>query len=399
MYLNSFLYTFILVAMLSSQEKQYLEDIWSDPKHPAAFSGPEKLYKFVKKDGQFKIGLSAINRFLSSLEAYSLQKRVQRKFKRSPVLVEGIDAQWDGDLMDVRNISKYNQNYQYILVLQDVFSRFISTAPLKNKTASEIISGLKSILKQGRQPELLRTDRGKEFKNRFLTVFLKERGIHQIFSENETKSNFAERSIQNLQNRLTRMFMYNQSYEYFKQLSDITKAINNTPSRPLGNMAPSEVNKSNEDEVRLREYLVRTKTKINKGSESVKKLRQKKVKKSKRSPYQFKLNDKVRITQEKTKFMREYSQKWTGEIFIVTRRFMRHGVPVYKLKDFANTALTGSYYSQELQGVDTHDIWKVSKILKKRKNPSGETELLVSWHQWPSKFDSWIKESDLQEAP
>ena len=79
----------------------------------------------MKKDGKFKIGLPAINRFLSSLEAYSLQKRVQRKFKRSPVLVEGIDVQWDGDLMDVRNISKYNENYKYILVLQDVFSRFI----------------------------------------------------------------------------------------------------------------------------------------------------------------------------------------------------------------------------------------------------------------------------------
>ena len=96
------------------------------------------------------------------------------------------------------------------------------------------------------------------------------------------------------------MFMYNQSYQYLKQLPDITKAINNTPSRPLGNMAPSAVNKSNEDEVRLNEYLVRTKTKINKSSEPTKKEGKKKVKKTKRSPYQFKVNDKVRITQEKT---------------------------------------------------------------------------------------------------
>ena len=89
---------------------------------------------------------------------------VQRKFKRSPVLIEGIDTQWDGDLMDVRNISKYNQNYQYILVVQDVFSRFIFTAPLKNKTASEIISGFKSILKQGRQPFYLEQTREKNLK-------------------------------------------------------------------------------------------------------------------------------------------------------------------------------------------------------------------------------------------
>ena len=108
--------------MLYSNEKQYLQNVWSNPSHPAAFSGPDKLYKFVKKEGKYKIGLPSINKFLSSIDAYSLPKRVQRKFKRSPVLVEGIDSQWDADLMDVRNISKYDQNYQYILVMQDVFS-------------------------------------------------------------------------------------------------------------------------------------------------------------------------------------------------------------------------------------------------------------------------------------
>ena len=68
----------------------------------------------MKKEGKYKIGLHSINKFLSSIDVYSLQKRVQRKLKSSPVLVEGIDSQWDADLMDVRNISKYNQNYQYI---------------------------------------------------------------------------------------------------------------------------------------------------------------------------------------------------------------------------------------------------------------------------------------------
>ena len=80
------------------------------------------------------------------------------------------------------------------------------------------------------------------------------------------------------------------------------------------------------------------------------------------------MHDKVRITQEKNKFMREYSKKWTGEVFIITRRFKRRGVPVYKLKDFAGEALSGSYYSQELQKIDnTNDIWKVSNVLKKER--------------------------------
>ena len=210
----------------------------------------------MKKDGKFKIGLPTITTFLSNLEAYSLQKRVQRKFKRSPVIVESVDSQWDGDLCDVRNIAKYNESYKFIFVLQDIFSRYIFTAPLKSKTASNVINGLESIIKKGRQPQLLRTDRGSEFKNRYMAKFLETKGIHHIFTQNETKSNFAERSIQNLQNRLARMFTYNQSYKFLDDLPKITQAINDTPSRSLGNIAPSAVNKSNADEVRLNAYLV-----------------------------------------------------------------------------------------------------------------------------------------------
>ena len=116
---------------MSHKEKQYLTDIWTNPKHPASFSGPGKLYDYVKKEGKFKNSLRSINQFLSNTEAYSLQKRVQRKFKRSPVIVETVDTQWDGDRCDVRNIAKYNKNFKYILVLQDVFSRYIFTSPLK----------------------------------------------------------------------------------------------------------------------------------------------------------------------------------------------------------------------------------------------------------------------------
>ena len=76
----------------------------------------------------------------------------------------------------------------------------------------------------------------------------------------------------------------------------------------------------------------------------------------------------MRITQEKSKFVREYSQKWTGEVFIVLYRFMREGIPIYKLKDYSNEPVDGSFYSQELQKVANVETWKVDKVLKKRKN-------------------------------
>ena len=251
-----------------------------------------------------------------------------------------------------------------------------------------------------RKPQLLRTDRGSEFKNRYIAAFLKKHGIHHIFSMNETKSNFAERAIQNLQNRLSRVFMYKQSYSFLEELPNITQSINDTPSRSLGNKAPSAVNKTNADKVRFSAYLVRTKTNINPKKKTLKPetYKKKSIKRQPGQSYLFKINDKVRITQGKSKFTREYSQKWTGEVFIVSHKFMRGGIPIYKLKDFSNEPVSGSFYGQELQKLSNTEIWKVDKVLKKRKTPSGKKELFVSWYQWPSKFNSWIKESDLLEV-
>lgn len=120
---------------------------------------------------------------------------------------------------------------------------------------------------------------------------------------------------------------------------------------------------------------------------------------SKEKSYKYEINDKVRITHLRRLFQREYDQKWTGEIFKVSSRFRSQGIPVYKLKDFADESISGTFYSQELQKVNKDDdsIWKIDKILKERKRKR-VAEVLVSWHQWPAKFNSWIKKLDLQEV-
>jgi transposase InsO family protein len=222
------------MMVLTEEQRNYFKNIWTNVNHVASYVGPYKLYQVVKREGKYKIGLRNIRQFLSDLESYSLQKRVHRKFPRRYILTDSIDIIWDGNLQDVRNISKENEGVQYILVLQDIFSRYLFTAPLKQKTASNVIEALKNIFTAGRKPKVLRTDKGSEFKNRWVSAFLKRNGVNQIFTENETKSNFAERSIQNLENRLHRMFSHNQSYEFLSKLHSITDNINNTPSRPLG---------------------------------------------------------------------------------------------------------------------------------------------------------------------
>ena len=54
-------------------------------------------------------------------------------------------------------------------------------------------------------------------------------------------------------------------------------------------------------------------------------------------------------------FTREYDGKWTGEISKVTQRIMRGGLLIYRLKDFRDEEINGTFYQSELQKVDVWD--------------------------------------------
>ena len=55
--------------------EEYLKKIYFDPSHPGSFSGPQKLYKVVKSEGKYDIGIHRIRKFLHNQEAYSLHKQ------------------------------------------------------------------------------------------------------------------------------------------------------------------------------------------------------------------------------------------------------------------------------------------------------------------------------------
>ena len=91
-----------------------------------------------------------------------------------------------------------------------------------------------------------------------------------------------------------------------------------------------------------------------------------------RKPFRSKVGDKVIITYIRNIFTRVYGEKWTGEIFRHTQRIMRGGLPIYRMQDFHDEEIKGTFYQSELQKVDVRDddIWKIENIFedeRKRK--------------------------------
>ena len=112
--------------------------------------------------------------------------------------------------------------------------------------------------------------------------------------------------------------------------------------------------------------------------------------------YTFKIGDRVQTTFLCRTFQCEYDTRWSLEIFKISRRFMRQGQPIYKLVDWYNKPVRGTFYQKELQKVEVSDgdMFKIEKVIK-YKGRGNRKEALVHWLGWPKQFDSWIPVSNL----
>ena len=367
---------------LSNKIKQYLHDQYYNPSSPGAFSGLEKFYKIIREEGKFQLNKKDVERWLQGQDTYTVHRPVRRKFKRNRVIVSHIDSQWDGDLMDMSSLAKYNNHYRYILLLIDIFSRFVWAVPLKNKSAIEVVKGLKRLFDTGRKPKLLRTDRGREFVNKAVKDFLNLHNVKFFTSHNETKANFSERAIKTVKGKLFKYLYANQTFKYYKVLDSIVNAYNNSYHSSI-KMKPGEVDKNNESALWKQQYLPPV---------------EKHIKPATLKRYKFSPGDYVRISFLRKTFSREYDQKWSDEIFKVTKRFRREGIPLYKLNDFnGEHEIQGTFYQQELQKIDVpgDKVYKIEKILKS-KTVRGKRLYLVKWMGWPKDFNSYVSAKDLK---
>ena len=222
--------------MTDQEKRDYVREKWTNPAHPASFAGPKKVYQIVRKEGKYKIGLGTIKQFfLSNIETYTVQKPARHNFPRSRVIVSGLNAQWDGDLASMENVAQFNDNVKFLLILIYIFSRFLIVKTLKNKKSSTVTNAIKSLLKEhkNRKPRVIRFNQVGEFKSE-VKRFLTKQNIKVFYSQNsKIKSNYAERVIRTLKEKIYGYFMEKQTYRYIDVLQNSFDSYNHTPHQSL----------------------------------------------------------------------------------------------------------------------------------------------------------------------
>ena len=141
----------------------------------------------------------------------------------------------------------------FLLTVIDISTKMAWCVPLKNKSATSLVTALKSTFTKC-WLKTLQSDQGLEFLNKSVQALLKMYSIHHFSTHNaETKTSIVERFNRTLKMRMWRYFTKHQTWRYIDVLQDLVQSYNNTPHRSIG-MAPSQVSAKNQEEVWLRLY-------------------------------------------------------------------------------------------------------------------------------------------------
>ena len=148
----------------------------------------------------------------------------------------------------MKAFSKFNQGFNFLLLVIDIFSKYGWIIPLKNKEGKTVASALKTIFKE-RKPEQMWVDKGKEFYNKDVKEL-----IELYSTENEEKSSVVERWIRTMKEKMWKYFTDNNTNHYVDILPDLVKDYNNTRSSIKMGVLGLFLNSPKSQIVRTREF-------------------------------------------------------------------------------------------------------------------------------------------------
>ena len=251
--------------------------------------------------------------------AEELHKTIIRTVNKRNVDSPFIDNVWEADLADMQLISKFNQEFRYLLYVMNIYTTYEWVIPLKDKKGITVTNTFQKILKDSnRKPNKTRVDKDSEFyNNKLMKSWLEENGIKSYSTHNERKPVVAERFIRNSKNK-TYIYMTSVSkHVCIDKLDDIINKYNN---------AYHSTNKMKPVDVKSNTYIDSSKEVHDKNPN-------------------FKICDNVRISKYKNFFAKRYAPSWSEEVFAIKK--VKNTIPwTYVISDLKGEGIVGTLYER-----------------------------------------------------
>ena len=240
-------------------------------------------------------------------EIYS--KPPKKYYATNKTDVYHIDDIWSLDILDLKDYGpENNRGYRYVLVTIDNFSKYGWTVPLKNKNAQTIKNSFENFLiNSERSPNLIESDRVKEFYNNIFQDFLNKNDI-KLYSRNSSYGAvFAERFNRTIRDLLKKPVFEKGDGNWIDVLPKITKQYNNKVHSST-KLTPIQASlKKNEGFVYKNLMDKRNKIKP-----------------------KFQINDLVRVADLKRTFSKGDTTNWSYKLYKITE-IIKDTIPSYHI--------------------------------------------------------------------
>lgn len=276
-----------------------LNDIYEEYGYPS-LSKFIAIVKTVAKRQEVKPPSSKeIKEFYDNQAVGEVYKKIQKQrngmiFSLSPLMVVQLD------LIDMSKYADTNNNFKWIAVLVDVYSRKLWAYPVKNKEARTMTEALKGFFDEHKPQELM-TDKGGEYEGVFEKMLAKHNIHHfqvNVKVENHKALGVVDRAIRTFKNIIYKSFTYKRNTQWLENLRKFVTAYNNTPHSFLKSTPDDIYSNPNPD---YAGRLLELRAKVNGTSTPV-----------------FKVGDKVRI-RVKGEFRRGFEGNYSKEIYTVEK--------------------------------------------------------------------------------
>ena len=271
-------------------------------------------------------------------EIYS--KPPKKYYPTNKTNVYHIDDIWSLDILDLKDYGpENNKGYRYVLVTIDNFSKFGWTTPLKNKNAQTIKDSFENILIiSKRKPNLIETDRGKEFYNNIFQDFLNKNDI-KLYSRNTSLGAvFAERFNRTIRDLLKKIVFEHGDAKWIDILPTITNQYNNRIHSST-KLSPKDASLKKNEGFVYKNLLDKRKKVIPK----------------------FQINDLVRVADLKKTFSKGDTTNWSYKLYKITE-VINDTIPAYKIDNLSERYNESLLKKTDLTLKENNSVMKKLKI-------------------------------------
>jgi len=326
-----------LIELRYDQKAKIIVEAYLDPF--IGFVGADALYKKLKQVFS-NIERKDVEIALRTIQAHQQNRPVHKAKVVKPIVIKHAFSVFQIDLVDFQKLAKYNDNYNWLMNIIDLHSKFVYSIPLKNKTIDQVVPAIEALLLQlseeAQVPAVVQTDNGSEFISNESEAMYERLGIKHLTSLSHTPQSQGaiERFNRTLKQKLNRYWLHENSKN--KRWVDILPTIvqnYNTTYHSTIKTTPMEAHQlSNVDIAEEVHGNIRRKA-------------DKMIAEDKRQLPEIKVGDYVRLSlltlaeERKQGTFRKSVKNWSDEIYIVDFISSRkgkgsdvYGVAIYKLR-------------------------------------------------------------------